>query len=119
MGLAAGRISIGAGLWLAPNATLSVLGFGRLEGEALALARIAGVRDIALGAWMVDARDDRARLARAATAVAACDAGDTAAFGLLARAGGNDARAGLFGAATAAPATAMGVALASRLARRG
>ncbi|CAN5183876.1 hypothetical protein BH24ACT23_BH24ACT23_07160 [soil metagenome] len=114
-GLAAGRLAIGAGLWLAPNLTLGALGFGKLDPNAMALARIAATRDLALGAWMIDARHDRERLGRAAIAVAACDAGDTIAFALLARGGGQSKFAGLRGVAAAGPATAAGAFLATRL----
>lgn len=114
-GLAAGRLAIGAGIWIAPRTTLGALGLDELDRKALALARIAATRDLALGFWMASAGSDRRALATATAAVAVCDAGDTVAFGLLARQGGEEAGAGWRGAGAAAPATAVGVWLLNRL----
>lgn len=108
--LGAGRIAIGVGLWAAPGFAMRVLGFGRPKPETLAIARVAGTRDVILGAWQLRSVGDPAELARASTAAAACDAGDTLAFGLLLAAGNR--RAGLRGVAAAAPATVAGVLLA-------
>ena len=113
LGLAAGRIAVGLGLWLAPGLAMRALGFAPPTAEALSIARVAGTRDIVLGAWQLSSTGDRADLARATTAVAACDAGDTLAFGAL-LAGGNR-RAGLRGVAAAAPATVAGILLARSL----
>jgi hypothetical protein len=114
-GLAAGRLAIGAGIWLAPRLSLRALGFSEPSTQALTLARIAGARDLALGAWQLRSLDDRDELARATFAVAACDAGDSIAFALAL--GSGETRAGLRGVAGAVPATAAGLALASRLRR--
>jgi hypothetical protein len=113
LGLAAGRMAIGAGLWLAPGLTLRALGFSRPDDRAVAVARIAGTRDMVLGAWQATTLGSRDRLARATTAVAACDAGDSLTFALLL--GTDERRAGLRGVAAAVPATIVGFALASRL----
>ena len=85
--LAGGRIAIGAGLWVAPRPTLRALGFAEPDAQALTVARIAGTRDLVLGAWQTTTLGDRERLARATAAVAACDAGDALAFALALGAG--------------------------------
>ncbi|HXV52047.1 MAG TPA: hypothetical protein VD765_02370, partial [Solirubrobacterales bacterium] len=82
LGLAVGRRAIGAGLWLAPGPSSRALGFERLDGPALALARIAATRDLALGAWQLSALGHRSRLGRATGAIAAVDAGDALTFAL-------------------------------------
>lgn len=114
--LAAGRVAIGAAIWLAPRQALPVLGFGRAadDGEALTLARIAATRDVVLGAWQASSLGDRARLRRATLAVAACDAGDALAFAIAAQRGGRPALAAK-GLAGAVPATIAGAWLAARL----
>lgn len=109
-GLAAGRMAIGLGLWAAPRLSMKVLGFGEPGPETVAIARVAGTRDLILGAWQLRSIGNPPELARASTAVAACDAGDTVAFALLAAAGNR--RAGLRGVAAAAPATVAGLMLA-------
>lgn len=114
-GLAAGRLAIGAGIWLAPRPTLRALGLGELDAAALTLARIAATRDLALGAWMASAAGDRRALQAPAVAVTACDGGDALAFALLARRGGDAAGAGLRGLSAAAPATVAGLWLLKRL----
>jgi hypothetical protein len=116
LGLAAGRIAIGAGLWLAPELTLRALGFSEADDRVVAVARIAGTRDIVLGAWQATTLGSRDRLGRATVAVTACDAGDSLAFALLL--GTSERRAGLRGLAGAVPATIVGLALAGRLRSR-
>jgi len=113
--LAGGRIAIGAGLWVAPRPTLRALGFAEPDAQALTVARIAGTRDLVLGAWQTTTLGDRERLARATVAAAACDAGDALAFALALGAG--ERRAGLRGLAGAVPATALGLGLARALRR--
>ena len=65
IGLAAGRIAIGAGLWArTATAARGRSASPRSIGPALALARIAGTRDLVLGVWQLA----RARGPRAAAA---------------------------------------------------
>jgi len=114
LGLAVGRLAIGAGLWLAPGPSSRALGFERLDGPALALARIAATRDLVLGAWQLSALGDRGRLARATLGVALADAGDAATFSLAL--GDERTRiAGLRGLPAAAAAAGAGLWLARRL----
>ena len=95
---------------------MKLLGFGDPTPDTVAIARIAGTRDLILGAWQLTAIGDDRELARASAAVAACDAGDALAFGLLFASGNRVA--GLRGLAAAAPATAAGVALVASLRSR-
>lgn len=85
LAIAAGRVALGVGALLATRPTLSMLGFAEVDAAGLALARIGGGRDIALGVLTLAARDDAARLRAAALVAAAVDAGDAVAFGLAAR----------------------------------
>ncbi len=119
IGLAAGRLAIGAGLWLAPRASARGLGFGSLEPKELALARVAASRDLVLGAWQLSALDDAVELRRASAAVALADAGDALTFALAL--GSSDAdvrRAGLRGVAGAGFAALAGAWLSRRLSDR-
>ena len=113
LALASGRLAIGTGFWLAPELMRRLLGFGDLDAEALAISRVAGTRDLLLGAWQAGASRDRERLRRASAAIAACDGGDTIAFAAL-LAGGRTG-AGLRGVSAALPATLAGAWLAARL----
>jgi hypothetical protein len=110
-----GRMAIGAALALAPERALSALGFTDLSPTAIAASRLAGGRDLVLGAAMMAAIDDPERLRAASLANAAVDAGDAATF-LAALAHGDEIRtAALRGLAAAVPATIAGLWVAARL----
>jgi hypothetical protein len=115
-GLAAGRTLIGAGIWLAPERALPLMGFRRSarRSESLTLARIAGTRDLVLGAWQAAALRDRAKLRQVSVAAAVADAGDALAFAFLG-ARGDERMLSALGLAAAVPATAAGAWLATRL----
>lgn len=115
--LAAGRIVIGAGIWATPELAARALGLKPFDAEALAFARLAATRDLILGAWLATELREGGKPLAPTAALAACDAGDTLAFALLAGRGGDELAPGLRGVATAAPATALGAWLAVRLAR--
>jgi hypothetical protein len=85
LGIAAGRIAIGAGAVFATRPALKALGFAEVDAAGTALGRIAGGRDIALGLLALAARDDRKALRIAALAGAAVDASDAVTFGVAAR----------------------------------
>ncbi len=118
IGIAAGRIAIGAGIWLAPERTWRALGLGGTPaaGAALALGRMAATRDLVLGAAALAALGDRERLRRVSAATAVVDAGDVLAFALTLREGGELREAGIRGLAAALPATLVGAWIARRLA---
>lgn len=78
--LAAGRLAVGASTTFATSPALRALGFGETGAAGIALARVLGARDLALGSLAVAARDDRAALRSATLAAAALDAADAAAF---------------------------------------
>jgi hypothetical protein len=104
LGIAAGRVAIGAGALLATRPALRVLGFEATDTSTLTLARIAGGRDLALAVLTFAARDDRAALHAAATAAAAVDLGDAVCFAVAGRdpAAGRAAVQGILSGAAAA-----------------
>jgi hypothetical protein len=79
------RVLIGAGALLATRPALRALGFGDPEPTGMALARLAGGRDVALGALTVAARDDAERLRTLLLVSSACDVADAVGLGLSAR----------------------------------
>ncbi len=81
LGVAAGRIAIGVGAFFFTRKALAGLGFSEPSGAAVALARLAGGRDIALGLHAIAVRDDREALKQSTAIGAAVDAGDAIAFG--------------------------------------
>jgi hypothetical protein len=110
-----GRIAIGVGLALAPRRALGALGFEQVSATTIAVSRLAGGRDVVLGALTLAALDDPDRLRRASLASAAVDAGDAATF-LAGLAHGDDLReASVRGLAAALAATLAGLWVASRL----
>jgi hypothetical protein len=80
--IAAGRIAIGAGALLATRPALGALGFPDTDASGHALARLAGGRDLALGALTLAARNDTAALRALALAGASLDAADALTLGL-------------------------------------
>ncbi|MGC1166340.1 MAG: DUF4267 domain-containing protein [Solirubrobacterales bacterium] len=85
LAIAAGRIAIGVAALLATRPALKALGFAETNATSLALGRIAGGRDIALGLLTLTARDDREALRLVALAATAVDASDALTFGIAAR----------------------------------
>jgi hypothetical protein len=115
IGLAAGRLAIGAGLWLAPGVSTRLLGFEDLDSRALVLARLAATRDLIIGGWQLASIDDPARLRSASAAAANADAGDALAFALALRADDlQSRRAGVRGLAAAVPAAIANAVVAAR-----
>ena len=110
---AAGRIAIGLGMLAAPEPALRALGFSDVNAATVAVARIAGIRDLVLGGLTLAALDDRSRLRTATIGNATADAGDSLAFAMAIRA--EERTAGLRGVATALPATLAGLWVAWRL----
>jgi len=114
--LAVGRVGLALTLLLAPEMALRSLGFRRLSPTTKALARLAGVRDLILGAEACAAllASDRGRLRRSSLAAAAADAGDVLVFGSALAAGDETAPVGRAGVAAAAPAALAGLWVAMR-----
>ena len=109
-----GRIALGASMLAAPRWMLGTQGFSELTPAALAVTRLAGIRDMVMGAQMLESIDDDAQLRRAHLWCAATDAGDATVFAaLLAR--GNEDRAALAGLAAAVPAALIGFCAARGL----
>ncbi len=113
--LAWGRVAIGVALAAAPVRALRLLGFRRVSQETILTSRLAGGRDLVLGAVALAAHHDPGRLATASLANAVVDAGDAAAFAAAFRAGRQLRPAALRGLAAAGPASAVGLWIASRL----
>jgi hypothetical protein len=110
-----GRILIGLGLAATPEIAMRMLGFPRYGPETLVVSRVAGARDIVMGAATLLALGDRRRLAAAHLANAAADAGDAATFGTALAASDKLRGAGVRGLAAAVPAAIVGLWAAARL----
>lgn len=110
---AAGRIAIGIGMLAAPGPALRALGFAEVTPATVAVGRIAGVRDLVLGAVTLTAMRDSGRLRTATFANAVADAGDALAFG--AALGSTERSAGARGIAAALPAALAGAWIVRRL----
>ena len=115
IGLAGGRIAIGAAIWLTPALAARALGFESFDRKQLVLGRIAGTRDLILGSWQLAAIQSRTGLRRASAATALADAGDALTFALALLDGGGSAAAARRGLAGALPATLAGAWLVARL----
>ena len=110
---AGGRIAIGLGMLAAPGLALRALGFKEVTPATVAVGRIAGVRDLVLGAATLAALEDRDRLRTATLANAVADARDAVAFGVALS--NSERTAGARGIAAALPATIAGIWAAWRL----
>lgn len=108
-----GRIGVGVGALAATRPALRMLGLGTEDGTVV-LARMAGIRDLALGLHALSVRDDARALAQASALAALADAGDAAAFAALARRRGVD-RTVLMNAPVAAFAAVAGAWVSARL----
>lgn len=111
--IAAGRTVIGAGALLATRPALRALGFPGTDSTGRALARLAGGRDLALGALTLLARNEAAALQALTLAGVAVDAADALTLGLAGRRHGELRLAGIGGVASGG-----GAALAGTLAWR-
>ena len=108
LAIAAGRIAIGVGTLLATRPAIGALGFGETDSSGLALAKLAGGRDLALGAVTLALRDDPAALRAAALAGAALDGADALTF-ILATGDPETRRAGLNGVLSGGAAALAGL----------
>ena len=80
--IGAGRLLLGVSILAATRPALKGLGFPDPSDATVALARLAGGRDVALGLHALAVRNDRGRLREAVAIGALVDAGDAVAFGL-------------------------------------
>lgn len=108
------RVAIGLGALLATRPALRALGFGEPEATGTALARLAGGRDIALGALTLAARDDAQKLRTLLLVSSACDVADAVGLGLSAR-HPETRRAGIGGIVSGSAAAIAGFWAARRL----
>ena len=108
-----GRVAFGIAMLTAPEWALRALGFRELSPATVAVTRLAGGRDLVLGAVTLAGLRDRDRLRTATLANAAADAGDTLAFSVVL--GTEERAAGSRGLAAALPATVVGLWTAWRL----
>ncbi|MGN6274384.1 MAG: DUF4267 domain-containing protein [Solirubrobacterales bacterium] len=106
--IGASRVAIGVGALVATRPALKVLGFGEPEQAGMALAKLAGGRDVALGALTLAAHDDARRLRTLLLVSSACDVADAVGLGLSARYP-ETRRAGLGGIASGSAAAIAGL----------
>jgi len=83
--IGASRVAIGVGALVATRPALKMLGFGHPEQAGMALAKLAGGRDVALGTLTLAAHDDARRLRTLLLVSSACDVADAVGLGLSAR----------------------------------
>lgn len=83
--IGATRVAMGLGIFFATRPAVRWLGFGEPGPTGMALAKLGGGRDIAIGALTLAARDDRQALRTALLISSACDLADAAALGISAR----------------------------------
>jgi uncharacterized protein DUF4267 len=116
----AGRVAIGVGLFAAPALALRGLGFGAPDAKTIAVAQIAGGRDLVMGAETLLAlrAEDPRRVRRSVLYGALADTGDSLAFAAALASGDDEGRAtakvGLPMAAIAAAAGFFAVARTGR-----
>jgi hypothetical protein len=106
--IAAGRIAIGAGALLATRPALRALGFPKTDASGRALARLAGGRDLTLGALAVVFRDNPSALRAVTLANVAVDATDALTLGLASRRHSELRLAGIGGVASGGSAALAG-----------
>jgi hypothetical protein len=83
--IGASRVAMGVGIFFATRPAVRRLGFGEAGPTGLALAKLGGGRDIAIGALTLASRDDRQALRTALLISSACDLTDAVALGVSAR----------------------------------
>ncbi len=115
LGIAGIRIGIGIATFAATRRALAGLGFGDPDAATVALSKLAGGRDIALGLHALLVASDRDRLREAVALGALVDAGDAIAFGsALVKRDGID-RTAAMNAPLGAGAAVVGVLILRRL----
>jgi hypothetical protein len=107
LGMAGGRVAVGAAAFFATGPALRATGFGEAGATGRGLAKVLGARDLTLGTLTILARDDREALRALAFVAAALDAADAAAF-TFAAAEPETRRAGLLSVAVAGASAVAG-----------
>jgi hypothetical protein len=79
------RVALGTTIFLATRPTLRAIRFPEPGPTGVALAKLGGGRDIAIGALTLGALSDRKRLRTVMLASNLCDLADAAAFAFAAR----------------------------------
>jgi len=85
LGVGAGRVALGAGIFFATQPALRAMRFGATNASGEAVAKLGGGRDLVLGALTLAARDDREALRAALLISGTCDLADAVAMGVSAR----------------------------------
>jgi hypothetical protein len=85
LGIGASRVAMGFGIFLATRPALRLLGFGETNASGVALAKLGGGRDLAIGALTLAARNDPQALRATILVSSACDLADAVALGISAR----------------------------------
>lgn len=81
LAVGAGRVGMGLGIALFTRPALQRLGFNRPSGSTVALARLAGMRDVAIGGHALAAGTDREQLREATLIGMLVDSSDALSFG--------------------------------------
>jgi hypothetical protein len=79
------RVALGTAVFFATRPALRAIRFPEPGPTGVALAKLGGGRDIALGALTLGARSDRERLRTVMLVSSLCDLADAAAFAFAAR----------------------------------
>lgn len=106
--IGASRVAMGVGIFLATRPALRWLGFGEAGPTSMALGKLGGGRDIAIGALTLAARDDPRALRTTILVSSACDVADAVALGISAR-HPETRKAGLGGVLSGSAAAAAGL----------
>lgn len=109
------RVLIGVAALLFTRPALRLLGFDDPERTGMALAKLAGGRDVAIGALTLAARDDAERLRTLLLVSSACDVADAVGLGISTRYP-ETRKAGLGGIVSGSAAAIAGFWAARRLA---
>jgi hypothetical protein len=113
--IGAGRLLLGTAILAATRPALGGLGFTDPSDATVALARLAGGRDIALGLHALSAAGDRKRLREAVAIGALVDLGDAVAFGVGLRGSPQTRRTAMRNAPAGAVAAVAGLWVLRRL----
>jgi hypothetical protein len=112
LALGAARVGLGIGALFWTRPTLKALLFGETDSVGVALGKLAGGRDLAIGLATLAARDDTPTLRRLTASAGILDAADAAAMAFNAR--DPDTRLPALGGVASGASAAVASAWASR-----